>query len=164
MSGVLEHLTLDTISFTLVVKHGRPTRYETIRVHADEQDGAFSLHEMRRTACNGKIQFLPMKAIPLDCHDWKAACEALVRHMTTLLSEVDYYETTLFDVLQERYGEKADIVELHTALDNLLALFVSQHGYDYSAVDDALKALARTDLPVTLAFAERIAQIRKEQS
>lgn len=61
---------------------------------------------------------------------------------------------------------EADVSALHAALDALLALFVSQHGYDYSVVDEALQALARNAgrLSGTAVFEERIAQIRKEPS
>lgn len=51
-----------------------------------------------------------------------------------------------------------DVKELHTALDEVTALFVSQHGFEYRAIEAALAALARNRarFPITVALAEKL--------
>jgi hypothetical protein len=51
-----------------------------------------------------------------------------------------------------------DVDALHKALDGVLSLFVSAHGWDYTCVEAGLAALARNRhrLPVTMALAEKM--------
>jgi hypothetical protein len=56
-----------------------------------------------------------------------------------------------------------DVMQLHQALDAITTLFVSEHGFDYGAVDKALLALKFYQLPVSSALAEEIEQRTKKK-
>ncbi len=81
------------------------------------------------------------------------------------IDEVMKWMTTANDLHMKNIALEEDVKALHKALNSVLALFVSQHGYEFNAVDAGLEALARNSerLPVTAAFEQRIAAIRKEE-
>jgi hypothetical protein len=60
---------------------------------------------------------------------------------------------------------KKQIERLHCALNDLLAIFIMQHGYEYCIVDEALEALAMSDpdLPITVAFYDKVEELRKSK-
>ncbi len=57
-------------------------------------------------------------------------------------------------------------IELQECLNDLLAIWVAQYGYDFNIVDKSVKALAKCDskLPVTLAFADRVKKLRNKKT
>lgn len=58
-------------------------------------------------------------------------------------------------------AQERDIERLHAALNDITALFVAEHGFDYSAVTSALAALSRNKnrYPTTMALAEKIQEM-----
>lgn len=54
------------------------------------------------------------------------------------------------------------VVSLHNALNELLNLFIHAVGRDYNTVDDALRALAKSDisLPISMYFKDEIDELR----
>lgn len=56
--------------------------------------------------------------------------------------------------------DKQIISELHAALDRVLILFVTEHGFGYEAVRRSLDALSKSgdayNLPISKAFADSI--------